>query len=197
MNVIVTMTFMPEKWVLDRLYSLADTQLGYFSTSQAEELGVDRRYLSHHVRSGNLERISRGVYRLLNYPSHPFEDVMATVLWVGDGAAASHDTALAIYGLADAMPPVIHITVPRRFRGSRPGVLIHRAPLPAGDITVRDGIPVTTPLRTILDVVSDPSMAAAAAEEAIERGLLRVSQLRRVVEQRPDLAEIFDRTLSP
>ena len=190
------MTFMPVKWVLDRLYSLADAQLGYFSTSQAEELGVDRRYLSHHVRSGNLERVGRGVYRLLNYPSHPFEDVMATVLWIGDGAAASHDTALAIYGLADAMPAVIHITVPRRFRGSRPGVLIHRAPLPTGDVTVRDGIPVTTPLRTILDVVSDSSVAALAAEEAIERGLIRVSELRRVVDDRPDLAEIFGRSLS-
>ncbi len=190
------MTLMPAKWVLDRLYSLADTQLGYFSTSRAAEVGVDRRYLAHHVRSGNLERVSRGVYRLLNYPSHPFEDVMATVLWVGDGAAASHDTALAIYGLADAMPPVIHITVPRRFRGSRPGVLTHRAPLPAGDITVRDGIPVTTPLRTILDVISDPSVAALAAEEAIEQGLIRANQLHRAAEDRPDLAEIFDRSLS-
>ncbi len=189
------MTFMPAKWVLDRLYSLADAQLGYFNTNQAAELGVDRRYLSHHVRSGNLERVGRGVYRLLNYPSHPFEDVMATVLWVGDGAVASHDTALAIYGLADAMPAVIHITVPRRFRGSRPGVLIHRAVLPAGDVTVRDGIPVTAPLRTILEVVSDPSVAAAAAEEAIERGLIRVSQLRRVVEEQPDLAGVFGRSL--
>jgi len=190
------MTFMPTKWVLDRLYSLADAQLGYFSTSQAEELGVDRRYLSHHVRSGNLERVDRGVYRLLNYPSHPFEDVMATVLWVGDGAVASHDTALAIYGLADAMPAVIHITVPRRFRGSRPGVLIHRATLPADDVTVREGIPVTTPLRTILDVAADPAVAAAAAGEAIERGLIRASQLRQVVEHQPDLAEVFGRSLS-
>ena len=195
-NVIVTMTFMPEKWVLDRIYSLADAQLGYFSTSQAEELGVDRRYLSHHVRSGNLERAGRGVYRFLNYPAHPFEDVIATILWIGDGAVASHDTALAIYGLADAMPAVIHISVPRRFRGSRPGVLIHRAQLPVDDVTVRDGIPVTTPLRTILDAVSDPSVAAAAAEDAIQRGLIRASQLRRVVEERPDLAGIFGRSLS-
>jgi len=189
------MTFMPEKWVLDRIYSLADAQLGYFSTSQAEELEIDRRYLSHHVRSGNLERVGRGIYRLLNYPSHPFEDVMATALWVGDGAAASHETALAIYELADAMPPVIHITVPRRFRGSRTGVLIHRAPLPSDDVTVRDGIPVTTPLRTIFDVVSDSSVAAAAAEEAIERGLIRVSQLRRAVDEHPNLTGIFARCL--
>jgi len=161
------------------------------------EAWVDRRYLSHHVGSGNLERVDRGVYRLLNYPSHPFEDVMATVLWVGDGAVASHDTALAIYGLADAMPAVIHITVPRRFRGNRPGVLIHRAPLPAGDATVRDGMPATVPLRTLLDAVSDPSVAAAAAEEAIEQGLIREGQLRRVVEEDPDLAGIFDRSFAP
>lgn len=87
------MTFMPEKWVLCRLYALAETHLGYFSTSQAEELGVDRRYLSHHVRSENLERVGRGVYRLRNYPDHPFEDVMARSCGSVNNEAATRNSS--------------------------------------------------------------------------------------------------------
>jgi len=187
------MTFMPRLWVLDRLYTLADAQVGHFTAGQAEEVGIDRRYLTHHVRSGNLERVDRGIYRLRNYPSHRFEDVMVAILWVGNGAVASHATALAMYDLADAMPPVIHITVDRRFRGSRRGVIVHQARLDERDVTRRDGIPVTTPLRTITDVASDLSVAVAAATEAIERGLMRASQFRDASQERPQLAEILAR----
>lgn len=190
------MTFMPRQRVLDRLYPLADAQLGYFTTGQAAEVGVDRRYLTHHLRSGNLERVDRGIYRLRNYPTHRFEDVVVAILWVGDGAVASHATALAIYDLADAMPAVIHITVDRRFRGRRRGIIVHQAPVRSEDITSRDGIPVTTPLRTIADVASDPSVATAAARDAIERGLVRTNQLREFVRQRPQLVDIFSRFLS-
>lgn len=184
---------MPQRWVLDRLYNLADAQVGHFTAGQAEEVGVDRRYLTHHVRSGNLERVDRGIYRLRNYPNHRFEDVMVAILWIGKGAVASHATALAIYDLADAMPPVIHITVDRRFRGSHRGVIVHQAQLDKGDITRRDGIPVTTPLRTVADVAADQSVAVAAATEAIERGLIRTSQLRDASQERPELAEILAR----
>lgn len=182
---------MPENWVLDRLYPAADAQLGYFTTHQAERLGIDRRYLTHHLRSGNLERVERGIYRLRNYPSHRFEDVMTAVLWVGEGSVASHGTALAIYGLADAMPPVIHITVDRRFRGRRTGVVVHSAGLPDEDVTNREGIPVTTPLRTLADVAADRSVAEAAASEALERGLVRESQLQNLVSRFPELSGTF------
>jgi predicted transcriptional regulator of viral defense system len=190
------MTFMPDKWVLDRLYPVAEAQLGHFTTHQAEELGVDRRYLTHHLRSGNLERVERGIYRLRNYPRHPFEDVMAATLWVGEGSAASHDTALAIYGLADAMPSVIHITVDRRFRGDRPGVVLHKARLPNEDVANREGIPVTTPLRTLADVAMDRSVAEAAASEALDRGLVREAQLRDLAASRPELAGLIGSLLN-
>lgn len=187
---------MPKRWVVDRLYALADAQIGHFTAGQAEGVGVDRRYLTHHLHSGNLERVDRGIYRLRNYPSHRFEDVMATTLWAGEGAVASHATALAIYDLGDAMPAVIHITVERRFRGNRRGVIVHRARLSEADVTRRDGIAVTTALRTITDVASDPSVATAAAKEAIERGLIRPNQLRESAREQPQLAEILSRLTS-
>lgn len=195
-DVIVNMTSVPKTYVLDRLYSLADAQLGYFTTAQAARVGVDRRYLAHHVGSGNLERVEQGIYRLRNYPARRFEDVLVTVLWAGEGAVASHETALAIYRLAGAMPSVIHLTLERRFRGEREGVVIHRAALPADDVTTREGIPVTSPLRTVADVAADPSVAREAAEEALERGLLRTRELRQLADAHPRLAEVLSAVLS-
>lgn len=186
---------MPGTYVLDRLYPVAQSQLGYFTSAQAEKLGVDRRYLAHHAGSGNLERVERGIYRLRHYPPQRFEDVMVAVLWAGHGSVASHETALAIFGLADAMPPVIHLTLRRRFRGRRKGVVVHRAPLPPNDVTTREGIPVTTPLRTIADVASDLALAAAAAEQALERGLVRAPQVRELIWKHPETAEALSAIL--
>lgn len=183
------MTLMPQHKVLDQLYPLAETQLGYFTTAQAEILGVDRRYLAHHVRSGSLDRVDRGIYRFSRFPIQRFEDTMVAILWVGEGAVASHETALSVYGLADAMPAVTHITVDRHFRGKRAGVIVHHSPLPTEDITSREGIPITTPVRTITDIASDPSMARAAAADALERGLVRRPQLQNIAQEDPELAE--------
>ena len=180
---------MPSTWVLERLYPLVDSQLGYVTAAQAAELGVDRRYLAHHVDSGNLERVARGIYRLRRYPIQRFEDVMVAVLWVGDGAVASHDTALAVYGLADAMPAVIHISVDRRFRGHRRGVLVHHTPLPEHVVTLRHDIPITTPVRTIVDVAADPAVAVAATRDAWQQGLITAGDLEELTAELPDLAE--------
>jgi predicted transcriptional regulator of viral defense system len=190
MNVISNMTFMPTNYVLDRLRPLALAQLGHFTAVQAERVGVDRRYLAHHVRSGNLIRAARGVYRFRHDRPDRFEDVTVAVLWAGEQAVASHETALAIYGLASAMPAVIHLTLPFRFRGRRPGVIIHQAQLPPDDVTTEQAIPVTTPVRTLADVAGDRSVLIDALMGAFDRGLVRRRELDQLVARRPELGEL-------
>ena len=104
---------------IDALYRVAEPQGGYLTTAQALEAGVSRRLLSHYAARGDLERVVYGIYRLHRFPVHRFGDLIATTLWAGSGAAVSHDSALAVYGLGAAMPSVIHITVPRPCRGKR------------------------------------------------------------------------------
>jgi len=79
------------------------------------------------------------------------------------------------------MPPTIHLTLPRRFRGRRPGITVHRAPLESEERTVRDAVPVTTVDRTLVDVAqrSDPDLADRAARAALATGLATRSRLRR------------------
>lgn len=105
-------------------------------------------------------------------------------------SAASHETALAVHGISDAMPSAIHITVPRQFRGRQDGVVIHRADLPDADRTRIEAVPVTTIARTLQDVAatSEPALVEQADAQAITRGTLSRRQLRRLVRDTPSLA---------
>src|SRR3954462_11105955 len=97
----------------------------------------------------------------------------------------------------------IHVYVPGspddpRGEPSMPGSAIHRAPrLPPDDLTVHNGIPVTSPSRTLIDlaeVVSQDELRDAFAR-ARDLGLLDRDALhasRRRVEWRPSLAMLDD-----
>jgi predicted transcriptional regulator of viral defense system len=177
---------------MHRLYRLAEAQAGYFTTKQAAQAGVSRRVLSQRAHRGDIEQIRYGIYRLRDFPAQAFEDVAAACLWAGTDSAASHETALAIHGISDAMPATIHLTVPRAFRGKQWGVTIHRAPLPPDQREVRDGVPTTTIARTLQDigVSGDPSLVQQAIEQAVARGLLSRRQLRTLVRKSPQLAPL-------
>ena len=119
------MTFVPGS--RDMFYRLAEPRAGWFLAADATGAGVSRQQLARYVASGVLQRTAHGVYRLRHFPVQRFEDVIEACLWAGPDAVASHDTALAVYGLGDAMPASIHITVPRRLRKERRGVIVHVA----------------------------------------------------------------------
>ena len=97
---------------------------------------------------------------------------MAACLWAGPGAVASHRTAAAIHDLPGFKPGIIEITTSRRI--SAPGIIVHRCRMKAGiDSTVCDGIPVTAPHRTIIDLcaVSTPERVERALDAILVRGL--------------------------
>jgi len=179
-----------------RLFELAATQGGYFTAAQAREIGYDSRTLWHHVKSGLLERVSRGFYRLADFPAHSHEDV--TAAWVKAGpnrATVSHETALALYDLAPIRQRGIHITVQREHRPYKgqarlPGVTVHTISLPfnPGDVIHRFGVKVTSPARTIMDAAeagADPSSIQAAIAGALQQGLLTEGELLEAVRDRP------------
>jgi predicted transcriptional regulator of viral defense system len=167
------MTFMPHS--RDTLYTLGESHSGWLRAADAVEQGVTRQQLARYAASGVLQRSTYGVYRLRDFPAHPFEDVIEACMWAGVEAVASHETALAIYGLGEAMPGSIHITVPNRLRKHRLGVTLHLAPVSTSDVTNRESVPVTSVLRTIRDVANDvpTDFVSTLIREAEDRGLLR------------------------
>jgi predicted transcriptional regulator of viral defense system len=167
------------------LFGVAAGQHGHFTTAQAERCGFSRALLASHAGRGRFRRLRRGLYRYRDYPPSPWEAVATAWLAVGrEVATVSHASALDLLGLGDVAPGVVHLTVPRsrRHLPRLAGVAIHTATMPPGpgEVVVREGIRVTAPLRTILDVAE----AGGGADElepviweAIARGMVGADRL--------------------
>jgi predicted transcriptional regulator of viral defense system len=167
------MTFVPCSREI--LYALAAPRSGWITAADASNAGVSRQQLARYAESGVLQRSRYGIYRFRDFPAQPFEDVIEACLWASPEAVASHETALAIYDLRDAMPASIHITVPHRLRKKRTGVIVHVAPLASADVETRAGVPITSAVRTIRDIaaISTIEYVASIIREAEQHGLLR------------------------
>ncbi len=151
----------------DRLYEIAEAQAGHFTTGQARSAGYSRQLLGHHVKSANFVHEDHGIYRLARFPRSPREDLYVAWLRCGARAVVSHDSALDLYGLSDAIPSETHITIPRGASQRRAGIRLHTSALGPSEITSWQGLPVTTIERTIVD------MAAGGAQEWILEQALR------------------------
>jgi predicted transcriptional regulator of viral defense system len=110
---------------------------------------------------------------------------MAAWLAAGsDVAVVSHESALDLHGLSGVIPEVVHLTIPRskRYRTAAPDVAIHTSTRSFGaeDLTVVDGIRVTTAARSIIDSAeagTAPEQIIAAVDQALERGMTTENQL--------------------
>lgn len=153
-------------------------QQGLFSLRQAEEAGFSAPVLSYHVRTGRLSRPYRGVYRHSYFPAAEHEDLL--VLWLATDREAvfSHETALTLHHLSDALPACAYITLPPSWsrRRTLPGTVErHYAVVDAGERTWVGPLPVTSPARTLRDCIAvhtAPELVAQAFDQAVKRGLL-------------------------
>ncbi len=182
----------PYKETARRLYEIAQSQQGFFTTKQAVRAGYAEKVHAYHVKAGNWIREHRGIYRLAEFPTPERPDLMLWYLWsqnrqeVPQGAY-SHETAFSLHGLSDIMPSTLHMTVPKEFRrNSRiPEFLVlHQAHLDPTDVQEIHGVRVTRPLRTILDLLQtghvDRSQLKRAVDEAIQRGLIGRKEIDRM-----------------
>ena len=183
----------------ERLFQIAEAQAGYFTTAQAQALGIARAQLSRYVAAGKLERSQQGVYRLTPFPRVPHEDLFIAWLAAGPEAVISHDSALAIYELSDALPAHVHLTVPRNASHRRPGYRLHTSRITPAEITHYGGLQVTTVARTIADIACDglaDDLVIQAVQEAVARGLATPEQLRAAAAQRgPAVTRLIQRAL--
>ena len=74
--------------------------------------------------------VRRGIYRLVHFPASDHEDLVVLWLWSEQAGVFSHETALALHDLSDALPGKVHMTLPRELApASSPGPSRARAPL--------------------------------------------------------------------
>lgn len=175
----------------EALFATASEQAGYFTAAQARTAGYSWPLISYHAKQGRFVRVARGLYRLRDYPSSPREELIAAWLRLAPDAAISHESALEALGLSDIIPDSIHLTVPRARRklSRTPGVSIHTTirSLEVTDLLTPDGVRLTAPARTIVDVAeagTAPEQVVFATRQAMERGLTTAARVRAAARSR-------------
>lgn len=168
-------------------------QWGMVTTRQALSLGVDDVTLHRLKRADFLETVRRGVHALT--ASSPSGARAEQAAWLSlrpavagwerpkldpDGGVISHHSAARLHGLGELVNRRVEMTVPRRRTMRDPGVWLRRADLTETDVAVLDGLPITTPMRTICDLLdqhNDASHVATIIREAVEAGQVRLDEL--------------------
>jgi predicted transcriptional regulator of viral defense system len=171
-----------------QLYDIAEAQAGYFTATQARTAGYSRQLLRSHVQAGRFLHIQHGIYRLARFPHSPREDLYVAWLRCGSRAVISHDSALELYDLSDAIPTAIHITIPRGTSLRHPGIRLHTAMLRSDEITHWQGLPVTTVERSIADIAAQGAqewVVQQAIQEALSRGRMLPESLLALAQRRP------------
>jgi predicted transcriptional regulator of viral defense system len=173
----------------DRLYAVAESQGGYFSSMDAKSAGYDYALQHFHARRGTWVRVDHGVYRLKRFPPGDYEELIRWWLWSRKNGAISNQSAAAVYQLGEVLPASIHLTVPPSFRRTAPkGLVLHKGELTSKEVEMREGFRITTPLRTVLDLARerlDPERLKGVVQDALRKGLLDGRELLSVLAKMP------------
>jgi hypothetical protein len=177
-----------------KIAALATTQHGPVTRVQLRGLGLTDDDVDYRVRRGRLFRLYPQVFAVGHTAMTREGRWMAAVLACGRGAVLSHGDAAALWDLLPARGALIHVTTPSRAGRvpDRGRVRLHRVgTLTEDETTVHDGIPVTTPARTLLDVA--PSLRPRALEDIVERmdrlALFDLVAVRRCLDAHPRQAD--------
>ncbi len=166
----------------DTLFDVAQAQDGYFTTAQAAQAGYSRPLLHKYLAGGKIARAQRGIYRVVHFPASDREDLVVLWLWSQHEGVFSHETALALHDLSDALPNRAHLTLPASWRRRRlrvpAGVVLHFADVRDRERSGFGAVPVTSPLRTIEDCIAasvSPGLLVQSIRQARRRGLITVA----------------------
>ena len=173
-------------WVtkdMGELAELATRQHGVVSTRQLARLGYGRNSVAKAAKVGRLHRVHRGVYvvgyRRLSWHGRCMAAVLASY-----PSVASYWSAAWLWGLLQSRPGTLHVTCPGPRRAKR-SFEAHQVDLPAVDRGVRDGIPVTSLARTILDLAADsrPKTVARFIERADDGKVFDLREMRALLDR--------------
>jgi very-short-patch-repair endonuclease len=168
--------------------AIAGRQHGVIARAQLLEIGLEPRAIDRRIEAGRLHRQHRGIYLVGHRAAAPKAREMAAALACGPGAVVSHRSAAQLWALLPypARDRAVEVTVPTRDPGEKPGIRVHRVrALDRRDVRTCDGVPITTPARTILD------LGARATAREVEQALAEA--LRRGLVRRPGLRDVLSR----
>lgn len=157
---------------------IASRQNGRVSRAQLVAAGVTDKAILHRVSTGQLIRLRRGLFAVGGHNGGITARLRAALLAIGDDASVSHLSAAGRYRVRGD-PVVVDVTCPR-WLPKRDGIRLHHRELDPDEIRTVDGLPLTSPARTLFDLgtVLGGGGHLKAANEAFVQGLVTVEELR-------------------
>ncbi len=159
-------------------------QHGLVTVAQARRLGLSRDQVRTCVTTGAWVRVHRGVFRSSSHPPTWESRLLAATLALGPGAAASHRSAVGLWGLHGFRALVVEVSRPLPNGIASHDVVVHRTPdLRREHVRARDGVPVTSPARTLVDLGAvAPPLVTRCMEEWLADRLVTIDELRAAVD---------------
>ncbi len=150
-------------------------------------LGFTTGAIRHRLEKGRLHAVRSGIYAVGRPELTQHGKWMAAVLSCGTEAVLSDRSGAELWQLTSLRAHPVEVTVPSGVARRQRGIVVHRRALSPGEITRRDGIPVTTPVATLVDLASRLECGAleAAVNEADELDLVSPERLRAALDEAP------------
>lgn len=172
--------------------------IGFFRPAQLEEAGLTRDQLPALLRSGKIERVGWGLYRLVDAePTENYSLAMACARVPNSIVCLL--SALRVHGIGTQSPADVWLAIPHKARVPSLRELrlrIVRFSGPAWDFGVQvtefEGVParITSPARTVIDCfrferLVGPEVALEALQDAMRQRKVTVAELTRVLDVLP------------
>lgn len=171
----------PMDSIPDAIEQVASKQGGIITRQQALNAGLTEWALRKAVQAGRFESLRPGVLRWPGSPRDEKQRLWAAHLTVGPTSVVSHSSAARLWGLKAIEERRPTVTVPHRITPrNKLGLTVHRArSLQPTDIGTVDGLPVTLPARTMVDLAGETGKArlAAALDEAHYEKVVRYNEV--------------------
>lgn len=171
---------------------LANRQGGIVSRRQLLEIGMSPAAVDHALATGRMHPIFRGAFSLGHAHLERNSELRTATLVCGAGSVVSHGTAAHLLGFWEHPPPQIDVIAPVEAGRKHSGIRRRHVPLPdSRDRWVHDGVPCTSPSRTIVDCAG--GCRGASGESRLRRlielsavaGHLNVPEIKAVLAKGP------------
>ena len=163
---------------MEALARKATAQHGVVHRRTVLSAGFGPGQLQRMVAKGTLIRAAFQTYVFTGSPRTWHQAVMIAVTTSGNRTLASHQTAEYLHGLVDRRPASIEVVVPRWERAKVDFVVHESLDLRREDASVVAGIPISTAVRTVVDLgASAPWLVETALDSGLRRRLFTLNDV--------------------
>lgn len=160
---------------------MCELQDGVFTRDQAIAAGLTRNQIQWNLQTGRWDQMFPCVYRIHGGAAKPIHRLRGALLWAGEGSIASHLSAAYLWNIVDRFPP-IEVTARVKHKPIS-DIALHHRKIADSESKIIDGLAVTTPVRTLLDLASrDRWLTEIALDAFLRNKLVTLEEVTRFID---------------